>query len=278
VATVTPGAPGDRACPYTGPELRRSTRSHEPVRLMILGRDCAGQPYRETMSTVSLSPHGCCYQSWHNSQIGAMVELRLTERLMDRSPLVRARVRYVRPPTNHGELFQIGVEFDAPPGKWLSLPWETVWEHPRHVEMAPKPESTSAAQEETKLPAARPLSIAQQELAVAERLTITIDRLVAELQGPLQRAAESAVEARRAQLHETVMHSLQLDITTQLDEAVRQLRCMIEEISRANARQAESFLLQRLEQMIRSSKQEISRQVDARLEELLGSWEDQQEH
>jgi len=178
---------------------------------------------------------------------------------------------------NHSELFQIGVEFDTPPGKWLSLPLETVWEHRRHVELALKPQSTSAA-EETKPPAARPAAIAEQELAVAERLTITIDRLIAELQGPLQRAAERAVEARRTQLEETVRHSVQRDITTQLDEAVRQLRCMIEEISKANARQAESFLLQQLEQMMRSSKQEISRLVDARLEELLGSWEDQQEH
>jgi hypothetical protein len=75
-----------------------------------------------------------------------------------------------------------------------------------------------------------------------------------------------------------VKRSVQRDIMTQLDETVRQLRCMIEEISRANARQAESFLLQRLEQMMRSSKQEISRQVDVRLQELLGSWEDQQEN
>jgi hypothetical protein len=53
--------------------------------------------------------------------------------------------------------------------------------------------------------------------------------------------------------------------------------CMIDEISRANARQAESLLLQRLEQMMRSSREEIFRQVDARLEELFGSWADQQE-
>ena len=158
------------------------------------------------------------------------------------------------------------------------MPLETVREYPRQVELALKPETTSAAQEETKPPAERPLGIAQKELAVAVPSTITIDRLVAELQGPLQCAAESAVEARCTQLVETVKRSVQRDITTQLDETVRQLRCMIEEISRANARQGESFLLQRLEQVMRSSKQEISRQVDARLEELLSSWENQQEN
>jgi hypothetical protein len=62
----------------------------------------------------------------------------------------------------------------------------------------------------------------------------------------------------------------------QLDEAVQRLLCMINEISKANARQAESLLLQRLEQMMRASQDEISRKVDARLEELLGHWEDQE--
>jgi len=190
---------------------------------------------------------------------------------MDRSPLVRARVRYVRPPMSHTELFQVGVEFDTPPREWLSLPVETTWEHPSEAKLALKPETTSPAQ------AAKPQA-AQEEFAVAERLTITIDKLVAELQGPLQRAAENAMEAGRAQLEETVRRTLQRDLTTKLDEAVRQLRCMIDEISRANARQAESLLLQRLEQTMRTSKQEISRQVDARLEELFASWEEQREH
>jgi hypothetical protein len=275
VATITPPAPGEKAGQYTGLELRRSKRIHRAVRLMILGRDSEEQPYRETMSTVSLSLHGCCYQSWHNSQIGAKVDLRLTEGLMERSPLVRARVRYVRPPKNHSELFQIGVEFDTPPREWLRLQAETTWGPAPHVGLALKQDRTPSVPE-TKPPTAQHVAVAQQELAVAERLT-TIDQLIAVLQGPLQRAAENAVEAGRAQLEETVKRSVQLDVATQLDEAVRKLLSMINEISRANARQAESLLLQRVEQMMRSSKEEISRQVDARLQELFGHWEDQQE-
>ena len=273
VATTSPPAPGERAGRYTGLELRRSKRIHRAVRLMILGRDREGQPYRETMSTVSLSLHGCCFPSWRNSQIGAKIELRLTEGLVERSPLVRARVRYVRPPTSHSELFQIGVEFDAPPREWLSLQVEPTWGRATHVELALKPERTSSVPE-TKPPTAQHPAVAQ-ELAV-ERLT-TIDELIAVLQGPLQRAAENAVETGRAQLEEKLKRSVQLAVATQLDEAVNKLRSMIDEISRANARQVESLLLQRVEQMMRSSNEEISRRVDARLEELFGHWEDQQE-
>ena len=108
VATITPPAPGERTGPYRGLELRRSKRIHRAVLLMILGRDSEGQPYRESMSTLNLSRHGCCYPSWHSSQIGARVRLRLTEGFMERSPLVRARVRNVRPPISNSELFQIG--------------------------------------------------------------------------------------------------------------------------------------------------------------------------
>jgi hypothetical protein len=254
--------------------LRRSKRIERAVRLMILGRNLEGQPYRETMSTVSLSLHGCCYQSWHNSQIDAKVELRLTEGFLEKSPLVYARVRYVRPPMSHCELFQIGVEFDTPPREWLSLQVETTCGRAPHVELARQPERTSPTLE-AKLPVTQPLATAQQESTVSERLTITIDRLIAELQGPLQRAAENAVEAGRARLEETVKRSVQGEVATQLEEAVRQLRCLVAEISKANARQVESLLLQRLEQMMRSSREDISQQVDARLEELFGHWEGQ---
>jgi hypothetical protein len=55
----------------------------------------------------------------------------------------------------------------------------------------------------------QPLAIAQEELAVAERLTVTIDQLIAALEGPLERAAENAVKAGRTQLEETVKSSVQ---------------------------------------------------------------------
>lgn len=274
MATIPPTS-GERVGLYTGFELRRSKRIHRAVRLMILGRDSEGKPYREAMSTVSLGLHGCSYQSWHSSQIGAKVELRLTEGFMERSPLVRARIRYVRPPLSHNELFQIGVEFDTPPRGWLSLQDETTLAREPRLELAREPERPPTAPE-PKLPV-ESLAITQGELAVGERLTVTIDQLIAALEGPLERAAENAVKAGRTQLEETVKSSMRRDMAKQLDEAVRKMLCMIDDISRANARQTESLLLQRLEQMMRSSREEISCQVDARLEELFGRWADQQE-
>ena len=271
---MAPAAPAERADRFTGLDLRRNKRMRRAVRLMIVGQDCEGRPYREKMSTVNVCLHGCCYQSWHNSQIGAKVELQLTEGLMERSALVRARVRYVRPPVKHNELFQVGVEFDSPQTEWLSGQEELLGAA-SYLAPARKPEST-ATRPETKFPAAPPLKLTEQELAIVERVTITIERLIGALQGPMPRAADHAVAAVRA-LEETLQHRIQREVAAQLDEAVRRALWMIGEISSANARKAESLLQQRLEQMLRSSEEGVFRQLEVRFKELRGQWEDQQE-
>jgi hypothetical protein len=105
-----------------------------------------------------------------------------------------------------------------------------------------------------------------------------MDQLIAALHGKLQRAAEKAVQAAlQAQLEETVKSNAQAAVTTHLDEAVRQALCKIDEISSANVRQAEAFSTQRLEDLTRASQEEIFRHVEARVGELQGRWEDQQE-
>jgi hypothetical protein len=273
---MPPAAPAERVRLYAGLDLRRSKRTYRAVRLMIFGQDYEGQPYREKMSTVNLSLFGCCYQSWHNSQIGAKVELHLTEGLLERSALVHARVRHVRPPVSHSELFQIGVEFDSPQTEWLGAQEETTVGTASHVVPAREQEKT-ATKPETNFPAAPPLELSETERAVVERVATTIDRLSAALQGPAQRAANSAVEAIRSELEATLKQSIQREVAAQLDEAVRQALWMIGEISSANARKAESLLQQRLEQMLRCSEEGVFRRVEARFEELRSRWEEQQE-
>ena len=301
--------PAENVRDFTGLELRRSTRIHRAVRLMIVGQNRQGQVYREKMSTVCLNLHGCCYQSWHNSPLGSKVELQVTEGFEAKSPVVRARVRCVRPPMSHSELYQIGVEFDTPANIWgIASPpedWLRVLEgtstttelapaaapapEPAEEAARPLPEMQMPAEPEWRRPGvaefpAPPPAAAQPEPAKEaargklERVTITMDQLIAALQGKLQRAADKAVQAAlQTQLEETVKSSLQTAVTTQLDEAVRQALCKIDEIGNANVRQAEAFSAQRLEELTRSSKEEIFSQVEARIGALQGRWQEQQE-
>jgi hypothetical protein len=301
--------PAENVRNFAGIELRRSTRIQRAVRLMIVGQNRHGQPYREKMATVSLNLHGCCYQSWHNSQLGTKVELQVTEGFEAKSPVVRARVRSVRPPMSHSELYQIGVEFDtpaniwgigSPPEDWLCVleGTSTTTELASAAAPAPEPEEISApALPEMQMPAepewrragvaefpspppaaAKPEPAKEAAPTKLERVTITMDQLIGALQGKLQRAAEKAVQAAlQTQLEETVKSSLQTAVTTQLDEAVRQALGKIDEISSANVRQAEASSAQRLEELTRSSKEEIFSRVEARIGEFHGRLQDQLE-
>jgi hypothetical protein len=303
--------PAEKVRGFTGLELRRSTRIQRAVRLMIVGQNRQGQPYREKMSTVSLNLHGCCYQSWHNSHLGAKIDLQVTEGFDVKSPVVRARVRSVRPPMSHSELYLIGVEFDtpaniwgiaSPPEDWLRVLEGTTTTTELATAAAPAPEPAereTPALPEMQMPAERewrtsgvtefpapppPATAAQPEpakeegRAKLERVTITMDQLIAALHGKLQRAAEKAVQAAvQVQLEETVKSSVQAAVTTHLDEAVRQALCKIDEISSANVRQAEAFSTQRLEDLTRASREEIFNHVEERVGELQDTWEEQRE-
>jgi len=306
-------APAQTVRQFTGVEHRRSTRLHRAVRLMIVGQNHQGLPFREKMSTVSLNLHGCDYQSWHDSQLGVKVEMQLMEGMEAKSPVVIGRVRSIRPPRSHGELFQIGVEFDTPANIWGITPPPEDWlqvlegtstttelaaaaapapelEKPAAVP-APQTQEPAAPQSGTATPAASPAGSTVPLPAAAtpepakeappakfERVTITMDQLIAALQGKLQRAAEKAVQAAlQTQLEETVKSSLQNAVTSQLDEAVKQALSKIDELSTGNVRQAEAVSTQRLEELSRSSREELLTLVDARMAEFQGRMENQQE-
>jgi hypothetical protein len=159
------------------------------------------------------------------------------------------------------------AEEAAPALPDMQMPAEPEWRGAGVAEL-PSPPPAAAQPEPAKVAAPAKL----------ERVTITMNQLIADLQGKLQRAAEKAVQAAlQAQLEETVKSGLQTAVTTQLDEAVRQALCKIDEISSANVRQAEAFSAERLEELTRSSKEEIVSQVETLIEELRGCWKEQQE-
>jgi len=211
---------------------------------------------------------------------------------------------------SHSELYQIGVEFDRPANIWgISAPpedWLQVLEgnisttelataaapapepEPAEPTARPLPEMQMPAEPEwrssgvTQFPAppaaAKPEPAKEAGPAKPERVTITMDQLIAALHGKLQRAAEKAVQAAvETQLDETVKSNVQTAVATHLDEAVRQTLGKIDEISSANARQTEALSTHRLEDLTRSSREEIFNHLEARLGELRGRWEDQQE-
>jgi hypothetical protein len=275
-------------------EGRRSTRIDRTVPLVVLGQTKTGLSFQEKTSTVSFNLHGCRYPSRHEYPIGASVGLRVLQPDGETiSPVIRAFVKSVHPPASPRELFQVGVELESPANIWnLSSPppdWNRLLggsgsaagvatavapaleppappAAPSAFPTAPEPSVTEARTSQvTEFPSPSPAGAGTQPAKEAtspkpERVAITIDQLVAAMQGKLQAAAEKVVQNALAE---------------HLDEAIDAALARVEGVRERNLQQLGEFSEQRLESLMRSSREEILGHLESRLGEVQSRWEEQ---
>jgi hypothetical protein len=302
-------APPDHLQSLKGLEGRRSTRIDRNVPLVVLGQTRTGLSFQEKTSTVSFNLHGCRYPSRHEYPIGAPVGLRVLQSDGETiSPVIRAFVKSVHPPASPRELFQVGVELESPANIWnLSSPppdWnrllgvsigtasmaaavapalepaEASSVEPLPAESAPaamefaSPASTVSSEPRTSPVTEFPLpsSVAtagspangqatkEASPAKPERVAITIDQLVAAMQGKLQAAAERVVQNALAE---------------HLDEAINEALARMETVRERNLQHLGEFSEQRLESLMRASREEILGHLESRLGEVESRWEEQ---
>jgi hypothetical protein len=91
-------------------------------------------------------------------------------------------------------------------------------------------------------------------------VAVTIDQLVAAMQGKLQAAAEKVVQNALAE---------------HLDEAIHEALRRVEGVRERNLEQLGEFSEQRLESLLRSSREEILGHLESRLGEVQSRWEEQ---
>jgi len=291
---VSLAAPPDHLHALSGLEGRRSTRIDRNVPLVVLGQTKTGLSFQEKTSTVSFNLHGCRYPSRHEYPIGASVGLRVLQPDGETiSPVIRAFVKSVHPPASPRELFQVGVELESPANIWnLSSPppdWNRLLGgsaslagmatavapalEPPEPPVAPAayPSSSSPSVSEartsqvTEFPSPSPAVSGAQPgkentPSKPERVAITIDQLVAAMQGKLQAAAEKVVQNALAE---------------HLDEAIEAALARVEGVRERNLQQLGEFSEQRLESLMRSSREEILGHLESRLGEVQSRWEEQ---
>lgn len=285
-------APPDHLHSLTGLEGRRSTRVERNVPLVVLGQTKTGLSFQEKTSTVSFNLHGCRYPSRHEYPLGASVGLRVLQADGETiSPVIRAFVKSVHPPASPRELFQVGVELESPANIWNVSPPPSDWNRllggsPSSATMAtaaapaleppvspatlpqtsaPGPAAVDSADTQvTPVPSPFPATGVQRprEMSPAkpERVAITIDQLVAAMQGKLQAAAEKVVQNALA---------------TQLDEAINSALERIENVRERNLQQLHEFSEQRFASLMRASREEILGHLESRLGEVQSHWEEQ---
>jgi hypothetical protein len=258
--------------------------------MIIVGQTKLGLSFEERTAAVSLNMHGCRYPSRHDYSVGSWVGLQVLEPGGESAtPIMRAQVRSIHPPMSPRELYQIGVELEAPanvwgvpapPEDWQRLMSGTGSKLQTATGVAPAHEpaaSPSAAPAPMQGPAgpeyrstgvtafpAPPAALGKTEPGPPrpERVVITSDQLVAAVQGKLQQAAEKAVHTA---------------INTHLIDAVRQALTKIDDVCRSSVHQMEQHAGQHVETMMQSAREEVLSRMDARLAEDRSRWEEQQE-
>ncbi|HLZ50150.1 MAG TPA: hypothetical protein VKP61_05350 [Candidatus Acidoferrum sp.] len=284
-------APPDHLHSLTGLEGRRSTRIDRTVPLVVLGQTRTGLSFQEKTSTVSFNLHGCRYPSRHEYPIGASVGLRVLQPDGETiSPVIRAFVKSVHPPASPRELFQVGVELESPANIWNVSPPPSDWnrllggstssaglatavapaleppEPPASLPLSSAPfESDTHAGQVTTFPSPSPAAAGaapakESPPSRPDRVAITIDQLVAAMQGKLQRAAELVVQNALA---------------TQLDDAINTALSRIEAVRERNLQQFHEFSEQRFESLMRASREEILGHLESRLGEVQSNWEEE---
>jgi hypothetical protein len=103
--------------PDPGAQKRRSTRIIQAIPITVTGTDALGQQFKERTTTVMVNCHGCKYQSKHYVPKNSMVTLDIP-RAEGGTLNTQGVVVWVQRPRTVRELFQIGVEFEAPGNVW----------------------------------------------------------------------------------------------------------------------------------------------------------------
>jgi hypothetical protein len=283
-------APPEHLHSLSGLEGRRSTRIDRTVPLVVLGQTRTGLSFQEKTSTVSFNLHGCRYPSRHEYPIGSSVGLRVLQPDGETiSPVIRAFVKSVHPPSSPRELFQVGVELESPANIWNVSPPPPDWNRllggstssagmgtaaapalePAEPPVtrdafpsAPAPnggEARTSQVTEFPSPSGSPQA-KESSPSKPERVAITIDQLVAAMQGKLQAAAEKVIQNALA---------------AHLDEAINAALARMEGVRERNLQQLGEFSEQRMESSIRSSREEILGHLESRLGEVQSRWEEQ---
>lgn len=99
--------------------LRRSTRLHASVPLTVMGVDSYRGPYREDVATVTVSCHGCKYESKHDVLTNSWVMLELPDKESKGEPIsARGLVKWVKRPLDAGGTFETAIELETPGNIW----------------------------------------------------------------------------------------------------------------------------------------------------------------
>jgi hypothetical protein len=229
---------------------RRSTRIDHAIPVTVGGADAFRAPYLEHVSTVTISCHGCRYQSKYDVLPGDVVFLELNKPDQERATCTtRARVKCIERMVNKDRPFEIAVELEAPGNIWgVSFPPED-WFPAQKLDLTEPVAQQQLVVNETRPPrtAIAKAGVRQASQAAKNDTALPLSPLLAQLVAGLgeqiqQMASEAAatailkekgrlLEDFRAQLQREAARTLEQAISTSQGELTRRA---LDDLNRAH--------------------------------------------
>jgi hypothetical protein len=262
--------------------LRRSTRLNAAVPITVMGVDSYRGPYREEVSTVAVSCHGCRYESKHDvlTNSWVMLELNPTNHGTD-TISARGLVKWVKRPLDANGTYETAIELedpgniwgiDSPPQDWVAF-CESRLKEPAPAKSkpfaVPKPEPVSkpAAPERPGNGAgAAPTAAKPSPSSSMER---PVGQLVGEFHQQMEKilfeAAGAAVRERATSTLDDVRHGLREEAKAVLTELassqtgpwIEQSLKQLNKVSQESAKTLHAAWTRRLDSDIRRALERV---------------------
>jgi hypothetical protein len=283
-------------------QKRRSTRIDQAIPLVVQGVGAMREPYQEQVSTLSISCHGCSYQSKHEVIQGETVYLDIkppTKGSVGSS--IKGRVKWTQKIGARERAFQIAVELEiagniwgisAPPVDWFPLQIPDVTEPAnsgrelklvarKDQQVIPAPDSGS-----NRVPPIERSQAASSPVAPLAQLMVGLGQ---QIQTMASEAAATALvkeksrvlEEFRAQLREEAVKTLQSAIEASKEVIVRQATKELNEAHEAGARTSYATWIKKVQQDMESARQHVlvqGKEVSQRLDGMAVSTIERVQH
>ena len=220
---------------------RRSTRIDQAIPLTVGGADAFRAPYLEHVSTLTVSCHGCRYQSKYDVLPGDVVFLELNKPDQERTTYTtRGHVKCIERMVNKDRPFEVAVELEAPGNIWgVAFPPED-WFPAQLLQVTePVNPTQQPAVNQTKPPVAAIVKEKVRQVSPAEKndtasaLSPLLGQLVAGLGEQIRHmaseAAATAIVKEKGRLLEDFRAQLQREVTRTLEQVISSSR---EELTR----------------------------------------------
>jgi hypothetical protein len=268
--------------PFAHAPHRRSKRIEKAVPILVHGVGAMREPYQEQVSTVSISCHGCSYQSKHEVLQGETVYL-------DVQPstggavgcTTRAQVKWVQKLQVKERVFQIAVELEfagniwgvaTPPDDWFPLRIPAAAEPAasgRELRVVTRKEQQGApaqvaspgngpvhasplARNDAPAPAALPL--AQLMAGLGEQIQTMASEAAA---AALARDKVLLLDEFRAHLREEAVKSIQSVVAASKDVIVQQVTKELSQAHEASIRNSHSLWRKQIQVDMESARQHM---------------------